>query len=97
MKKLLILLFFTACTKEYTSPVPQCQRVYYLSDKYTFDTVYLKTDTLWPWGRYNNVFCGKDTLIFSNYRDSFRVCGIQIYEVLRCVIGDKITYPKIYK
>lgn len=50
MKTIISLLaafvFLTACTKESFEKPPDCSPVYLLSDKYTIDSVYLRTDTL---------------------------------------------------
>lgn len=99
MKRILPLLVVLAigCTKAQDLPESTCQRVYYLSDKYTVDTFFVRTDTLWPWGRTNNVFCNDELNQFRIPNDSFIVCSIQMYEVRRFVIGNIITHPRIYK
>lgn len=92
-----LLLAACSCTKP-VEPTPTCQRVYFLSDKYRIalaDTMYMFTDSLWPWGRYNNVFCGQDTLQFKN-TEELKFCGQDIYEIRRFVIGDKKTTHKVF-
>jgi hypothetical protein len=87
-----VLFFLTACTK---GPVNNCNSAALLSDKYTLDSVFVKTDTLW-----------KDDCIpykeFIKIRDLAPAWYIGCYpnnylECLRYVIGDKITYPIIFK
>lgn len=101
MNKMLFTIIFSAaassCTQEFVPAPPTCQRVYELSDKYDSDTLFIKTDTLWPWGRYANVFCKSDTLIFSQFNDSLHGCEPQGYQRTRYVIGDKKTLPLIFK
>jgi hypothetical protein len=98
MKKLSIaVLLIAGCTKLYVEH-PPCQRVYMLSDKYTLDTSYIRTDTLWPWGRYNNAFCNSDTLIFyqSVQPTPLQICGKDNLVIIRYVVGNKITFARIY-
>lgn len=100
MKKLIpsliiISLLIAGCSK-YEPIQPTCKRVYCLSDRYSYDTVYLRTDTLWPFGRYHNEFCGSDTLKFVTLPMLF-LCADSTYEIVRYVIGNKITQPKIFK
>jgi hypothetical protein len=82
-----------SCTKPILEQ-PSCQRVYMLADWYDYDTNYLRTDTLWPWGRYHNDFCGNDTLQFVN-GGLLRLCEDSTFEMIRYVIGNKITQPWI--
>jgi len=99
MKHLFIFATFiwlAACNKE--EPIkPTCQRVYFLSDKYTYDTIYVKTDSLWPWGKHNNDFCNSDTLQFSNDERILKICADSTLEVRRWVIGNKITSYTIFR
>lgn len=95
MKKLLIILLLAGCSKVELKQ-PTCKRVYCLSDRYSYDSVYLKTDTLWPFGRYRNDFCDKDTLKFVTQPILF-LCDDSTFEIRRYVIGDKITQPSILK
>lgn len=92
---ILFIFIFTACSKVELKQ-PTCKRVYCLSDRYTYDTVYLRTDTLRPFGRYHNDFCGSDTLKFVTQPMLF-LCTDSTFEIVRYVIGDKITQPKIFK
>jgi len=92
------LMSMCSCSKdnEYIQN-PICKRVYELSDKYKLDSSYIKTDTLWPWGKYNNVFCNSDTLQFVNLTVSMKVCTTETLEIRRYVIGNVITKPNLYK
>ncbi len=50
MKSILIFLFLISCTKQEVTPAPapaSCTFVAIYSDKYTSDTTYLLTDTLY--------------------------------------------------
>jgi hypothetical protein len=57
----IVMLFSCSKNGEYIQK-PTCYRYLELSDKYNGELIYLRTDTLWPQGRYNNVACGDDTL-----------------------------------
>tara|TARA_R110000868_G_scaffold335443_1_gene596298 strand:- start:891 stop:1184 length:294 start_codon:yes stop_codon:yes gene_type:complete len=56
LKAIAALIILASCTKEQTEKPPNCSPVYLLSDKYTIDSVYLKTDTLWQ----DKNICGAD-------------------------------------
>ena len=89
----LALTVATQCTKQQMR-IPTCQRVYVLQDHYRLDSVYLRSDSLWPWGRFNNVFCGRDTDQFITEKlQLVRVCGTDELTATRYVIGNKITEP----
>lgn len=92
------LLLAAACTKQYVEH-PTCQRVYMLSDKYKLDSTYLHTDSLWPWGRHNNAFCNADTLIFYETAKPtpMRICADNQLEIIRFVVGEKLTTPTLFK
>lgn len=83
MKYILLLLILAGCSKTKFAPAPTCKRVYELCDRYTRDTVFIRTDTIWPWGRYNNWFCGKDTLQFINHITAGTICADSTYQVTR--------------
>ena len=89
--RILFVLFLFSCSKSELKQ-PTCKRVYCLVDKYNRDTVYMRTDTLWPHGRYGNDFCNEDTLRFVTQPIIF-MCMDSTYEILRYVIGNKITRP----
>lgn len=91
-----VVIVNTGCSKA-ELPEVNCKRVYYLSDRYTLDTVYLKTDTLWPYGRYHNDFCGSDTLQFTSKVSFLLLCADSTYEIKRWVVGDVASQPKIFK
>lgn len=96
MLKLTIILtaiLLLSCSKEY---LPDCQRIYVLVDKYNGDTSYWKTDTLRPWGE-NNLFCKADTMWAHDYKPVLLGCNPLGFELVRYVIGNKITYPTIFK
>lgn len=94
---ILVLTVATQCVKQ-ALPVATCQRVYVLADYYRLDTVYLRTDSLWPWGRLNNAFCGRDTLAFTRYEPKpVQACGTDQLVAIRYVVGNKITQSKIFK
>src|SRR6188768_3777014 len=103
MFTLTIFLALISCTKQ-TIPEPTCQRVYILSDKYRSDSTFIQTDSIWPWGRYNNVFCGEELADLSAIKDTTRPCVVpnplipdMKIETIRYVIGNKITHPKKLK
>ena len=94
---ILVLTMAAQCVK-HALPVATCQRVYVLADYYRLDTVYLRTDSLWPWGRLNNAFCGRDTLVFTKYEPKpVQVCGTSQLVAVRYVVGNKVTQSKIFK
>lgn len=98
MKKIILILLslvmiLCGCVKETTDQ--NCQQVYELSDKYTRDSVFIRTDTLKPWGD-NNIICGKDLMVLSNSNPSWQLCDQEIIEYRRYVIGNKITYAKTF-
>ena len=74
---------------------PRCERACLLSDKYTSDTIYVRTDTLWK--DYN--LCGKwlDSIKVLIGKDEWlRLCDTSFswrYEVWRYVIGNEVTWP----
>lgn len=93
----LTLTVATQCVKQ-ALPAATCQRVYVLADYYRLDTVYLRTDSLWPWGRLNNAFCGRDTLVFARHQSQpVQVCGTSQLVAIRYVVGNKITQSKIFE
>jgi hypothetical protein len=99
MKKLLfitLIALFISCTKENIKE-PTCQRIFMLSDKYSIDTVYLRTDSIFPWGRLHNDFCGEQLNQFKSDTSLLRLCEDQTFERKRYVIGNVITQPFIYK
>lgn len=91
MKKLLVILLLAGCSKVELKQ-PTCKRVYCLSDRYSYDSVYLRTDTLWPFGRYHNDYCDSDTLQFVT-QPMLYLCADSTFEIRRYVIGDRTTQP----
>ncbi len=92
--KILFVLFLFSCSKSELKQ-PTCKRVYCLVDKYNYNKDYIRTDTLWPFGRYGNDFCNADTLRFVTQPTVF-FCTDSTYEITRYVIGNKITEPTIF-
>jgi hypothetical protein len=88
----------------------ECQPVYILQDKYTYpDTAYTHTDTFWYSGRIkeNYTYCGKELeqwRVWQKEKESVplgMICityaPFRFFQKDRYVIGDIITYPKLYK
>lgn len=74
-----------------------CKRVYEIWDVYDLDTNWIKADTVWPWGRNNNVFCGKDTEQFKIDYPLWWFCSEGVLKHIRYVIGDAKTEPVTFK
>lgn len=73
---LLVIAMLYSCSKE---PIPLCKQAWYISEKYSSDEVYIKTDTLW-----HDQVCGR-------WIDTIRVQKPGNYTM--CVDGSKeITY-----
>ena len=74
MKKLIPILILMSCTKEVTKE--NCAMCYLLSEKRTYENIYIRTDTLFK----GNV-CGSDLDKFRNTKDTtFKVCDPEIIE-----------------
>jgi len=58
---IIVMLFSCSKNGEYIQR-PTCYRYLELSDKYNGELIYLRTDTIYPQGVYNNVACGDDTM-----------------------------------
>ena len=86
-----------SCMKNTGFKEPTCEFYCLLSDKYTTDSVYIRTDTLWGKGGYAYV-CGRDL-------DSCKVRMIQWFsncedntiECLRYVFGRVASSPPMLK
>jgi hypothetical protein len=102
MKPLTIILamcifIFGSCSKNEIIAQSTCDRATLLSDKYSSDSVFLKTDTLW----FDAHLCGKDLQNIKAAKDYWIIfCSPPIQsmpsftiEHCRYVIGNKITYP----
>lgn len=75
---------------------PTCRFVCLLVDKYTPDSFYQKTDTLW--GGYYNYVCGRDLDSCMNRPQQWYVeCADMSIECWRYVFDRKITQPIIFK
>jgi hypothetical protein len=81
---LVLIIVLSSCWKS-ELPTPTCKRVYCLSERYTIDMKYIRTDTLWPFGRLHNDFCGSDTLQFVNPPILF-LCADSTYEIKRYIL-----------
>ena len=96
--KLLIIaaLVLVGCSKNINEVTPTCEFYTLLSDKYTGDSVYLKTDTLWGRVGQYAYACNRDL-------DSMRANKVQWYwcaefgECLRYEFSNKKTDPLIFK
>ena len=85
-----VILPFTSCSKDRIDS-PNCDTVCLLSDKYTSDSVYLRTDTLWK----DDNICGEDLIRLSKLQESWIVlCADMSIERWRYVVGNKVTQPK---
>lgn len=91
------ILFFTSCSKNEIIPQEKCDRATLLSDKYSSDSIFLKTDTAWT----DPHLCGKWLEEIKQAKDSWVIfCTPPIsslptftIEHLRYVVGNKITSP----
>jgi hypothetical protein len=91
---LILLSLLLSCSK-YQEPVNNCNKACLLSDKYTLDFVFLKTDTLFK----DDCIPYKEVIKIRDIAPAWFIgCYPNNYlECLRYVIGDKITYPIIFK
>jgi len=95
LSPILPLFFFAACTKDSAELAPKCVPVAVYSDKYTADTVFLKTDTL-----YEGCLEGVELQKFRKAKDEwFLVCDSSLnfrIEHLRHVVNNQksIIYIK---
>ena len=77
---LIILAIFCSCGKTYPDE-PTCRNVLILSEKFTREKVYLKTDT-----SYQDVLCGHWLEVFKENKKvwdldtGFRVCDRDLFE-----------------
>jgi hypothetical protein len=90
-----ILFLFAGCSKNINKITPTCEFYTLLSDKYTGDSSYIRTDTLSPKYAYA---CGKDLDSCKKYAIQWlNNCGNNTIECLRYVFGNKKTDPIIFK
>ena len=99
MKLLIIMLALSlaSCSKNIGGKEPSCRFYTLLSDKYTGDSIYLKTDTLWGKSGQYAYACNADL-------DSMKANSVTWYwcegisgECLRYVFDNKIELPKLLK
>jgi len=84
---MIIIALLISCTKENIKQ-PTCFRVLELCDEYNGSMNFLRTDTLWPWGINNNIFCGNELNIFKNYISKTEGCEETGYVMFRFKILD---------
>ena len=71
---LIVMLFSCSKNGDYIQK-PTCYRYLELSDKYDGELIYIRTDTIFPNGIYNNVVCNEDTLKLINFKGKMEGCG----------------------
>lgn len=82
-----MILSCIACSKNKTDP-PKCDKVCLLSDKYTNDSVFVRTDTIWK----DDNICGEDLIRLSKEQDFWIVlCADMTFELWRYVVGNNVT------
>lgn len=99
MKLLLITItvIFFSCSKTIGLKEPTCRFVVLLSDKYSHDSVYIRTDTLYGKGNLTYV-CGRDLDSCKSRPDHWIVlCADATFECWRYVFDKQITQPLIFK
>lgn len=88
------IFILIGCEKSKFLPAVDCQPCYLLSDKYTPDSVYKRTDTLWK----DPMLCGRwlDS-VRAQKPASFVLCADRTIENQRYVIGNQVSYAVILK
>lgn len=91
------LMTMCSCSKYEWVESTKCNWVYLYSDKYTSDTIYLRTDTLHPFKQYENYLCDSSLTNWRNHKTFLKGCERDGYEQFRYSIGTEISKPVIYK
>ena len=89
-----VAIILIGCAKELEKPFTDCQAACLLSDKYTSDSIYRKTDTLWK----DSQLCGRWLDSLKRQKPSTIVlCADRTIEIWRYVIGHKITSAQVLR
>ena len=89
----LSVLSLVACTK--SEVINDCDNVTFFSDKYTLDSVFVRTDLRME----ERPVCGIDLQRCkdANKAAPFKPCPLNMIEIHRYKIGNTFTSPKIFK
>jgi hypothetical protein len=83
------LFSFCNCSKQ-SVELPKCDKVCLLSDKYTSDSTFIRTDTLWK----DDNICGEDLIRLKKEQDFWvTLCADMTIEHWRYVVGNTVTHP----
>jgi hypothetical protein len=86
-------ILFLSCSKNIGKKEPTCEFYCLLSDKYTEDSVYIRTDTLWGKDGYTYA-CGRDLDSCKARRIQWiNNCADNMIECLRYVFGREASSP----
>lgn len=93
-----LLIVLASCSKNIGLKEPTCHFYCLLSDKYTADSFYVKTDTLWGHVGQYNYACGSDIdSMKANLVTWYINCQQYPIECWRYVFDNKKSLPTIFK
>jgi hypothetical protein len=81
LSMILAPIFLVACSKERGEMPENCASVWLISEKYTYDSVFLRKDTLWQ----QNRLCGAEL-------DKVKAMPKQDYQICNEFMLEKIYY-----